>query len=93
MNTLMISDLAVTEELDGKTMRAVRGGLTAGTEMPLLLSSSPFRFGNGATISPSQLINQGVNIQNYNGMDTAFDTGVSSSITPHQSANNSITFV
>jgi hypothetical protein len=95
MNTLMISDLAVTEELDSNTMRAVRGGVTAGagTEMPLLLSSSPFKFGNRATISPSQLISQGLNIQNYNGMDTAFDTGVSSTITPHQSANNSITFV
>jgi hypothetical protein len=94
MNTFKISDLAVIEELDGNTMRAVRGGVMAGTgtEMPLLLSSSPFKFGNGATISPSQVIHQGLNIENYNGMDTAFDTGVSSFITPHQSANNSITF-
>src|ERR1700729_1082565 len=73
MNTLKISDLAVIEELDGDTIRAVRGGLMAGTEMPLLLSSSPFKFGNGATISPSQVIHQGLNIENYNGMDTAFD--------------------
>jgi hypothetical protein len=93
MNTLMISDLAVTEELDRDTMRAVRGGLMAGTLMPLLLSSSPFKFGAGATIIPTQLISQGVNVENNNGTDTAFDTGVSSFITPHQSADNSITFI
>lgn len=92
MNTLKISDLAVTEELDGNTMRAVRGGLLAGTGMPLLLPSSSLKFGNGATINPTQVINQGLSIENFNGSDSAFDTGVASVITPHQSANNSITF-
>ena len=93
MNTLMISDLAVTEELDRKTMRAVRGGLTAGGLMSSFPSLSQFKFGDGVTIGASQLINQGLNIDNVNGMDTAFATGMSSTITPHQSANNSITFV
>jgi len=93
MNTLMITDLAVTEELDRKTMRAVRGGLTAGSPMPLFPSLSQFKFGDGTTVSASQLINQGLSIDNINGMDTAFATGVSSTITPHQSANNSITLI
>ena len=93
MNTLMISDLAVTEELDRKTMRVVRGGLTAGGLMSSFPSLSQFKFGNGITIGASQLINQGLNIDNVNGMDTAFATGMSSTITPHQSANNSITLI
>jgi hypothetical protein len=95
MNTLKISDLTITAELDSSTMRAVRGGVAPGaaTEMPLLISSSAFKFGNGATISPSQVIHQGLSIENFNGMDSAFDTGVASVITPQQSANNSITFV
>lgn len=94
MNTLMISDLALTtEELDSKTMRAVRGGLMAGSLLPSFPSLSQFKFGDGITIGASQLINQGLNIDNVNGMDTAFATGVSSTITPHQSANNSITLL
>ncbi|SIO48417.1 hypothetical protein [Paraburkholderia phenazinium] len=93
MNTLMISDLADTDELDRKTMRAVRGGLAASGLTSLFPSLSQFKFGNGITIGASQLINQGLNIDNVNGMDTAFATGMSSTITPHQSANNSITLI
>jgi hypothetical protein len=93
MNTLKISDLTVTEELDRDTMRAVHGGFTAGSLMSLLPSLGQLKFGNGATIGGPQQINQGMNIENYNGMDTAFDTGVTSIITPHQSANNSITLI
>ncbi|WP_244106095.1 hypothetical protein [Paraburkholderia phenazinium] len=89
----MITDLPITEELDRKTMRAVHGGLTAGAPMPQLPSLSQFKFGDGTTVSASQLINQGLSIDNVNGMDTAFATGVSSTITPHQSANNSITLI
>jgi hypothetical protein len=94
MNTLMISDLDVTEEIDRTKMRAVRGGgLMTGTQMPMLASLSQFKFGDGVTIGASQLINQGLNIDNVVGMDTAFATGMSSDITPHQSANNSITLI
>jgi hypothetical protein len=88
MNPLKISDLTVTEELDRDTMRAVHGGL-----MSLFPSLGQFKFGNGVTIGAPQQINQGMNIENYNGMDTAFDTGVTSIIAPHQSANNSITLI
>jgi hypothetical protein len=74
-------------------MRAVRGGLLGGAFMPTLPSPGQFRFGDGTTIGGSQLINQGLNIDNVVGMDTAFATGMSSTITPHQSANNSITLI
>jgi hypothetical protein len=93
MNPLKISDLTVTEELDRDTMRAVHGGLSAGSLMSLFPSLGQFKFGNGVTIGAPQQINQGMNIENYNGMDTAFDTGVTSIIAPHQSANNSITLI
>ena len=93
MNTLKISDLTVTEELDRDTMRAVQGGFTAGSLMSLFPSLGQFKFGNGTTIGGPQQINQGMSVENYNGMDTAFDTGVTSTITPHQSANNSITLL
>lgn len=88
MNTLMIKDLALSEALDPDAMRAVRGG-----QMPLFPSLSQFNFGGSTTVSASQLINQGMSIDNINGMDTAFAEGVKSTITPHQSANNSITLI
>jgi hypothetical protein len=100
MNTLSISDLAVNQELDQQTMRAMRGGQLAGSMMPgmpsflcPLPSLSQFKLGDGMTIGASQLINQGLNITNMVGTNSAFDTGMSAKVVPHQSANNSITLV
>ncbi|RFU47947.1 hypothetical protein [Paraburkholderia sp. DHOC27] len=93
MNSLIVSDLDVTEELDREAMRAMRGGQMTGFAMPQFPSFGQFKFGDGVTIGASQLINQGLNIDNVVGMDTAFATGMRSTVTPHQSANNSITLL
>jgi hypothetical protein len=94
MNTLRISDLAATEELDRQTMRAMRGGMTTGYIMPAM-PQFPFAFPSLSqlTISPTQLISQTLNIENAVGTNSAFDTGMGGKVTPHQSANNSITLV
>lgn len=92
MNTLIISDLDVTAELDNKSMRNVRGGQITGMVMPAMPSLNQFKLGDGFTIGASQLINQGLTIENVVGENTAFATNTSN-VSPHQSANNSITLV
>lgn len=57
MTTLMIKDLALTEELNGKAMSAVRGGLgnqANGTNQSNMLAAfAPMSVANGAKFSGS----------------------------------------
>ncbi|HYS67963.1 MAG TPA: hypothetical protein VEN30_29650 [Paraburkholderia sp.] len=88
MNTLMIKDLSITEQLDSKAMSAVRGGFGP--------SSSYFNFmpvyapNNSKTVDATQLINTTMNIQNANGNNAAFVAGVSTTINPHVTSSNNI---
>jgi hypothetical protein len=91
MNTLMIKDLSITEELNSKAMSAVRGGFGYG--MP---SSSYFNFApvyapnNSKTVNGTQLINATMEIQNATGNNAAFVEGVTTTITPHLDSSNNI---
>jgi hypothetical protein len=89
MNTLMIKDLSITEQLDSKAMSAVRGGYG-------YPSSSYFNFtpvyapNNSKTVDATQLISNEVNIQNANGNNAAFVAGITTTIDPHVSSSNNI---
>jgi hypothetical protein len=89
MNTLMIKDLSITEQLDSKAMSAVRGGYG-------YPSSSYFNFtpvyapNNSKTVDATQLISTTLNIQNANGNNAAFVAGVTTTIDPHVNSSNNI---
>jgi hypothetical protein len=91
MNTLMIKDLSVIEQLDSKAMSAVCGGLDNGYP-----SSSYFNFmpvyapNNSRTVDATQLINTTMNIQSLNGSNSAFSAGATTVIVPHVCASNNI---
>ncbi|WP_144139886.1 hypothetical protein [Paraburkholderia sp. BCC1884] len=94
MNTLTIKDLSIAEQLDSKAMSAVRGGTGYGYGCGP--SSSYFNFApvcapnNSKTIDATQLISTTMNIQNANGNNAAFVSGVTTNIDPHVSASNNI---
>jgi hypothetical protein len=91
MNTLMIKDLSITEQLDSNAMSAVRGGNGYGAP-----SSSYFNFmpvyapNNSKTVDATQLINSTMNIQNATGNNAAFVAGVTTTINPHVNSSNNI---
>jgi hypothetical protein len=88
MTTLMIKDLAVTEELDRKAMGAVRGGT-------LYMPYFPFysHYESTSVFGASQTIGQVQNVLNNNGNNVAFAHGITSTVNPTQDANNSINFL
>jgi hypothetical protein len=90
MKTLMIEDLAVAKELDGREMSAVRGGYLPGL-YPVYPS---FPSVNVATtnFSASQSIGQSNVIENNTGNDVAFASGIHSTVNPSQNAHNTINF-
>jgi hypothetical protein len=53
MNTLIIKDLAITEELDSKAMADVRGGFCGGYKMP---SCRPYEYQPKAPSSSSTTV-------------------------------------
>ncbi|SAL31348.1 hypothetical protein [Caballeronia humi] len=83
MNSLMIKDLAVTEELDSRAMSAVRGGTFYFPGYSV--SKTDFTF------NTQQLIGQTQNVVNENGNNVAFATDIDSKVKPIQKANNSNT--
>ncbi|MFM0341667.1 hypothetical protein [Paraburkholderia fungorum] len=89
MNTLMIKDLSITEQLDSKAMRGVRGGYGYPT-------SSFFNFSpvvapdNSKKVDATQLISNELNLQNANGNNVAFATGITSTINPCITSSNNI---
>jgi hypothetical protein len=86
MNTLIIADLCVTEELDGRAMTAVSGG-TLGVLWPLYPSVS-----ETTNFSAQQAIGQSNSIVNYTGNNVAFAYDIHSTVNPSQSAQNTINF-
>jgi hypothetical protein len=90
MKSLMIEDLGVAKELDGRAMSAVRGG-TLGYLLPLPYYS-PVNVSDTTNFSAQQLIGQSNNIVNNTGNDAAFVSGIHSTVNPSQSAKNTINF-
>ncbi|MDF3839525.1 hypothetical protein P3W85_42305 [Cupriavidus basilensis] len=81
--TLTIQDLPVTEALDSRAMRAVRGGY-----MPFLPVFSTVKL--DSTFNASQLIGQTQNVVNMNGNNTAFAADIKSHVDSTQNASNNI---
>ena len=90
MNTLMIQDLSITEQLDSKAMSAVRGG-TGVLYPPSYVNFAPFFApDHSKKVDATQLISTTINIQNGNCNNAAFVTDVSAKIDPHVTASNNI---
>ncbi len=91
MNTLMIKDLSITEELDSRAMGAVRGGWGYGYPVSSYYNFSPvYAPNNSKKVDATQLINNELNIQNANGNNVAFAAGISSTINPSVTSSNNI---
>jgi hypothetical protein len=93
MNTLMIKDLSITEQLDSKAMRAVRGGLGYGypySSSSFVNISPVIAPNNSKNVDATQLISNEMNIQSANGNNVAFATGITSTINPSVTSSNNI---
>jgi hypothetical protein len=90
MNTLMIKDLSITEQLDSKAMSAVRGGTGYYPSSSYFNFSPVFAPNNSKKVDATQLINTELNLQNANGNNVAFATGISSTVNPYISTSNNI---
>ncbi|MFL9918401.1 hypothetical protein PQR75_24030 [Paraburkholderia fungorum] len=89
MNTLMIKDLSITEQLDSKAMSAVRGGFGYPSS-PYFNFTPVYAPNNSKTVYATQLISNEVNIQNANGINAAFVAGINTTIDPQVSSSNNI---
>jgi hypothetical protein len=88
MNTLMIKDLSITEQLDSKAMSAVRGGFGSSTSY---YNFSPvYAPNNSKTLNTTQLISNELNVQNANANNVAFAAGLTSTIDPALNSSNNI---
>ncbi|MBT2793961.1 hypothetical protein [Paraburkholderia strydomiana] len=89
MNTLMIKDLSIIEQLDRKAMSAVRGG--TGILYPSYVNFAPFFApDHSKKVDATQLISTTINVQNGNCNNAAFVTDVSAKIDPRVTASNNI---
>ena len=82
-STLAIKDLPVTEELDTRAMRAVRGGF-----VPFMPVFSLTKI--DSSFNASQLIGQTQNVVNMNGNNAAFVDDIKSRVDSTQNAQNNI---
>ncbi|WP_420473465.1 hypothetical protein [Noviherbaspirillum sp. ST9] len=100
MSTLMIKDLAIASDLDRAAMSSVRGGYYKGAPSCWTPSYCAPSWGMPTSYAPeqkfsfdaSQMIGQSQNVQNNNGNNVAFASGITSTVNPTQSANNNINF-
>ena len=104
MTELTIKDIAVAEELDAASMSEVSGGCKPSYSYCgpayytpptcYVPSYCPPSYGASGDVSvnASQMIGQSQNVQNNNGNNVAFASGISSTVNPTQSANNNISF-
>ncbi|OAJ52166.1 hypothetical protein A6V36_18800 [Paraburkholderia ginsengiterrae] len=90
MNTLMIKDLSITEELDGRAMSAVRGGYSYGYPTSYFNFSPVYAPNESKTVTASQFITGGVNIENANGNNVALANCITSTINPCVNTSNNI---
>jgi hypothetical protein len=87
MKTLIIKDLSVTEELDGRAMSTVRGGNLASLWPGYSSTMSNFSF------NPQQFISQSQNTLNSSGNNVAFADHTSTEVKPLQNAQNFNTII
>jgi hypothetical protein len=88
MTTLIIKDLANTEELDAAALSAVTGG----TAMHMPTGWMPMFGGpTNVDINASQALGQTQNVLNNNGNNVAFANCISSTVNPSQCGSNNIT--
>ena len=91
MKSLTINDLSRTEELTGKAMAAVHGGMHKGVypyhHSPLFDAGK-----HDFSVVAEQRNSQTQLISNNNGVNAAFVDGVRSTIKPTQTASNSLSF-
>jgi hypothetical protein len=91
MNTLMIKDLSITEQLDSKAMSAVRGGFGYGYPSSSYFSYTPvYAPNNSKTVDATQLISTTMSIQSANANNSAFVAGANTTIDPHVTSSNNI---
>jgi hypothetical protein len=82
MNTIMIKDLSVTEELDSRALAAVHGGIAS------LFSPAYSIFQSELSFAPQQVIGQSQNTLTYTGTDVAFSQRIAATVRPTQNAAN-----
>ena len=89
MTTLTINDLSVTETLDARGMRAVRGGLGLGW-VPYTSIYNPVKlsFDSSTTITQSNQQMQEVNNMFANG--SAFQDHLKNNVNTNQNASNTV---
>ena len=108
MQTLIIKDLAKTEELDSKAMSAVSGGTGYGYCAPTPSYCPPTPsfcppeaswggpyFGsssNSMDFNASQMLGQTQNTTVNNGNNAAFVSGITANVSPSQNGSNNIKF-
>jgi hypothetical protein len=85
MSALMIKDLSVTEQLDSKAMKSVRGGYVFAP-----FPSLSFKFDNSKTVDAQQLVNQTNEIDNVSDNNNAFAEHLPTTIKTNVKGNNSI---
>ena len=98
MTTLLIKDLAIASDLDRSAMASVSGGYykAPGSYMPSVslptYDKSGYGYSTDFKFDASQAIGQSQNVLNNNGNNVAFVDGISSTVNPTQTADNSINF-
>jgi hypothetical protein len=85
MSTLTIQDLSNAEALDGRAMRAVRGGY-----LPFAYVYAPVKLSIDSHIDATQEIAQMQSVTNMNGNGSAFLDHVTSNVTTNHNATNNI---
>ncbi len=90
MTTLLIKDLSIAADLDGKAMATVRGGCSycpPKYDVPKLYGKP-----TNLTFDATQMIGQSQNVENNNGNNVAYASGITSTVSPTQTADNNINF-
>ncbi|HJV83780.1 hypothetical protein [Noviherbaspirillum sp.] len=91
MTTLIIKDIAATEELDRKAMGAVRGGTSKGLT-PYYWGPSVSIDKNDFSFDATQMLGQKQDTLVNNGNNAAFVSGITSTVNPSQTGTNKINF-
>jgi hypothetical protein len=87
MTTLMIKDLSVTEELDGKAMANVRGGMYVGF-VPYYWGGYSDTSSKNYSFDASSIINQGQSVTTNVGNNVAVLGGIASPSVPVTATQN-----
>ncbi|MFC0401482.1 hypothetical protein [Paraburkholderia rhizosphaerae] len=86
MKSLTIKDLSLTEQLDSRAMKAVRGGYLAYPYYPNL----SLKFDTSKTVNAQQLVNQSMDVSNVSNNGNAFTKNFDTTITPTMTGTNNV---